>query len=168
MRTAGGRTEPATGSGAGGAPPSCSKDLPLHPGADIAVRICHSPSPPAQPPPLTGTPRLHISSACIFIAFPPQDMYLNLLLVNITTGDANMCRGSINNSTRIDTHTQTANTDTVHQGKPRSAEHALRLPPVPMALLSSTKPRGFLLLVLCSSWWENKAGEEESKVANIP
>lgn len=79
--------------------------LALNPSAHARVCICHRPSPPAPPPPLTQTSRLHIISACIFIAFPPQDMYLNLLLVNITTGDANLCLGSINNSTQIDTHT---------------------------------------------------------------
>lgn len=69
--------------------PFCGKGLPLDPGADTGVCICPSPSLPARPPPLTGTSRLHIISTCIFITFPLQDIYLNLLLVNITTGDAN-------------------------------------------------------------------------------
>lgn len=65
--------------------------LALNPGATCQRVYLPQPFPPAPPPPLTRTSRLHIISACIFIAFPPQDMYLNLLLVNITTGDANLC-----------------------------------------------------------------------------
>lgn len=102
---------------------------------DAPVSIWPSPSPPAQLP-LTRTPRLHLVSACRFIAFPPQDMYLNFLLVNITTGDANMCRGSINNPTQIDTHT-----DSKHRhGSPRETKKCRARPE------AATSPNGFVLI----------------------